>query len=87
MATNILRKAIMIIGARYQGPVVFIRSDGEQSLGQEFQDLIDGLGISWEPSAPDTPAQNGHSERKGGVFIIKIRALRIDAGLPDFLWR
>ena len=85
-ATDILRNAIKMIRTRFKYEVVFIRSDGEKSLGTSFRDLIDELGITFEPSAPATSAQNGHSERKGGLLSVKARALRIEAGLPEFLW-
>ena len=85
-ATEILRKAIKTIQTRFNYKVAFIRSDGETSLGKEFYDLITELGISFEPSAPDTAAQNGHSERKGGILAIKARAMRLQANLPQSLW-
>ena len=75
----------MIIRVRYGAIVVFLRSNRESSLGQVFQDLITELGITWEPTAVDTPAQNGHSERKGGVLLTRVRALGIKAKLPDYL--
>lgn len=85
-ATSIIRQALSIIETRYNGKIVFFRSDGEKALGIEFGDLIAEKGITFEPSAPDTPAQNGHSERKGGILAMKARALRIEAGLPVYLW-
>lgn len=85
-ATKIIQKALNIIETRFNGKIVFFRSDGEKALGIEFDDFISTKGITYEPSAPDTPAQNGHSERKGGVLAMKARAMRIDAGLPTHLW-
>ena len=85
-ATSIIRQALTIIETRYKGKIAFFRSDGEKALGIEFGDLIAEKGITFEPSAPDTPAQNGHSERKGGVLAMKARAMRIEAGLPVYLW-
>jgi len=46
---------------------------------------MDG-GILPERTAPDTPDQNGPSERSGGVIVGKARRLRIDALLPEDLW-
>lgn len=85
-ATEIIRQAINLIETRFSRKVVFIRSDGEKSLGGEFEKFLISKGITFEVSAPDTPAQNGHSERKGGILAMKARALRIDAGLPTNLW-
>ena len=85
-AMEILIKAINIIETRHIGKVVFIRSDEERSLGARFTDFIDEKGIIFEPFASDTPAQNGHIERKGGILLTKARALRLEAGLPAYLW-
>ena len=84
-AFNAVRKGIIIIRVRYGVIVVFLRSNRELSLGQAFQDLITELGIIQEPTAVDTPAQNRHSERKGGVLLIRVRALGVKAKLPDYL--
>lgn len=85
-ATMIIHKAINIIATRYNGKTVFFWSDGEKALGLEFGNFIAGKSIIYEPSFPDTPAQNGHFERKGRVLATKARALRIGAGLPTYLW-
>ena len=85
-ARNILRQAFMLIKQRFKGTVVFLRVDGETSLSSNFLDELKELGITYEASAPYTPAQNGHAERQGGVLAMKARALRIEAGLPANLW-
>ena len=43
-------------------------------------------GITFEASAPYTPEQNGHAERKGGVLIAKARTMRIAANIPRDMW-
>ena len=85
-ARSILKQAFMLIKQRFNGTVVFLRVDGETSLNLNFQDELKELGITYEASAPYTPAQNGHAERQGGVLAMKARALRIEAGLPANLW-
>ena len=85
-ASKICKEAINLIETRFKAKVVFIRSDRERSLGNNFNDLLVEKGITHESSTPYTPEQNGHSERKGGILAMKARALRIDAGLPIFLW-
>ena len=77
---------IAMIKRRFKRDVVFIRSDNEGSFNTAFRDEIKGLGITLEPSSPDTPEQNGHAERKGKMLAIKARALRIEAELPHYLW-
>lgn len=84
-ATRIVREAINIIHIRFNAKIVFLRSDGERSLGNEFNDLLVETGITHESSAPDSPEQNGHSERKEGILTMKARVLRIDAELPNSL--
>ena len=44
-------------------------------------------GITFEPSAPDTHAQNGRAERFGRLIMEKARAMRLSANLPHKLWR
>lgn len=85
-ATTIIKKALNIIATRFNAKVVFFRSDTEASLGKEFDDIISQFGITHEPSAPYTPQQNGHSERLGGILMMKARALRIGSSLPNNLW-
>lgn len=85
-ATETLIRAIHTIETRYGGKVVFVRSDGERALGTEWDTYTAAKGITYEPSAVDTPAQNGHSERMGGILLMKSRAMRIQAGLPVYLW-
>lgn len=64
----------------------YIQSDGESGLGQKWQDLIARRGITFNPSPPDTPDQNGLAERSGGVIMMIARKLRIQSKLPHKLW-
>ena len=52
----------------------------------EFDNFIADLGITQEESAPDTPAQNSHSERIRGILTTKARAIAVAAGLPTYLF-
>lgn len=47
---------------------------------------LETKGITVEPSAPDTQAQNGGAERAVGVTKFKARAMRVGAHLPEKLW-
>ena len=85
-AQQIVPQAIKLISNRFNAKVVFLRSDGERTLGSQFRDFISNMGITYEPSAPDTPDQNGHSEKKGHLICMKARALRIEANLFEYLW-
>ena len=85
-AQEIVRRAVNLIKTRFNKTVAFFRTDGEKSLGGDFHAFIKSLGITYEPSAPDTPAQNGHSEKKGHLLSMKARALSISANLPAYMW-
>lgn len=74
------------ISARFKRRVAFFRSDNETALGNDFKQQLRQRGITWETSSPFTPAQNGSSERSGGIIISKARALRVSANLPEGLW-
>jgi len=64
----------------------YIQSDGESGLGQRWQDLVATRGITFNPSPPDTPDQNGLAERSGGVIMTIARKIRIQSRLPHRLW-
>ncbi|SLM34143.1 Ribonuclease H-like domain [Lasallia pustulata] len=83
---RILLDAVTNIKVRFNAQVIFIHTDNETSLDMEFQAELSAQGITIETSAPDTPAQNGHSERKGGILSTKARTMRVAAGLPTYLW-
>jgi len=64
----------------------YIQSDGEKGLGLEWNELVTARGITFNPSPPDTPDQNGLAERSGGVIMAIARKLRIQGKLPHKLW-
>ncbi|EFZ03308.2 Integrase, catalytic core [Metarhizium robertsii ARSEF 23] len=64
----------------------YIQSDGEKGLGKKWKDFIIMKGITFNPSPPDTPDQNGLAERSGGVIMTIARKLRIQGNLPQNLW-
>lgn len=64
---------------------MFIRSNEETSLSDDFSELLFEKNIIFEPAIPDTQEQNGHAEQKGEILIMKARALQIDVELPHYL--
>ncbi len=65
-ATEIVRQAWNIIRTRFNAKVVFMRSDGEPALGDDFQEIVRETGITFAPSAPDSPDQTAiQNERVG----------------------
>ena len=83
--TKIVRKVINVIKTRFNVTVVFLRSNNERSLNDEFNDLLVETDIIHESSALDSSKQNDHSERKKDILAMKTRVIRIDAELLIFL--
>ena len=82
---RVLKDFIPWVQHRYQLDVNIIRSDNE--LGRKKTlNWLRSQGISFEPSAPNTQAQNGIAEHSGGVIVEKARAMRLSANLPHDLW-
>lgn len=74
------------LSLRYNLDVKIVRSDNELNRIKTKEWMID-VGITFEPCAPDTHAQNGVAERFGRLIMEKARAMRLSAGLPHRLWR
>jgi hypothetical protein len=81
-----LKEFVTFVKTRYNCTVRGFRTDGERSLGKKFQNWIKSKGITLETSAPYTPEQNGSAEHSGGVIILRARAMRVHANLPEDLW-
>jgi transposase InsO family protein len=43
-------------------------------------------GIKHEITMPDTPQQNGVAERMNRTLLDKVRAMLVDADLPESYW-
>ena len=56
---KILKEFVAFVKTRYDCTVRVLRSDGERSLGDNFTSWIKTEGITFDPSAPYTPEQNG----------------------------
>lgn len=85
-ALDTIREFLNMVRTRFGRRVKYFRTDGERTLGREFDMLMDTYGITTERSAPATPAQNGAAERAGGVIVTRARAMRLAAQLPAELW-
>lgn len=83
---DIILDFLQLLKVRFDCQTAFLRSDGEKSLGHAFSQELRRRGITWETSSPYTPQQNGNSEQSGHLIILKARALRVGANLPDRLW-
>jgi len=67
----------------YQTYLCRVHRDNDRAFSHEFTDWLLRKGITDEPTAPYTSAQNGPAERSGGVITTKARAMLIGANLPD----
>jgi hypothetical protein len=85
-STAFMDKTLNLIQTQFGRNVRYIRLDGEKSLCNLFEEIISNRGIKAERTAPDTPAQNGGSERAGRMLITKARTMRIAAKLPANMW-
>ena len=89
-ASSIIKKLsdfILFLKSHYNITVKVIEADNEIStVKPQVERWLASKGITVEPSAPDTQAQNGGAERSGGVNKEKSRAMRLDANLPWELW-
>ena len=62
-----------------------IRAGGELR-SNAFDDWFEEIGIQWEPSAPDTPEQNGVIERGMYIIVGSIRVVHKTYSVPMRLW-
>ncbi|ERF70711.1 hypothetical protein EPUS_09493 [Endocarpon pusillum Z07020] len=87
--TCLLTKAHELVSRRTdeeEPPIEPLSRIGERTLRKAYAEVTKKYKITIERSAPYTAAQNGNTERAGGVLILRARALRIEAKLPDELW-
>ena len=82
---RIITNILSIIKTRYNGKVVFFRSDGKKSFFKEFLNNLANQEILFESSAFYTQSQNNHAERQDKIFIIKVRIMRLHESLPHIL--
>ena len=67
--------------------ILRFRSDGGGEYNStEFQTWLREEGIEWRWTTTATPQSNGISERMNQTIQEGVRAMLIDANLPDFLW-
>ncbi|PON14067.1 hypothetical protein C2W62_31025, partial [Candidatus Entotheonella serta] len=71
---------------QFSTSICIIHRDNDRALQAEYLAWIKVKGIDDEPTAPDTPAQNGPAERSGGVVGSQSRTMQVGANLPDELW-
>ncbi|KAL1990312.1 hypothetical protein VTN49DRAFT_6151 [Thermomyces lanuginosus] len=85
LARQKLQNMLAYIERQFGQQVRVIRCDNETSLEPLFP-YLRSLGIQVETTSAGAPSQNGLAERSWGVLTTRMRALRIDSGLPENLW-
>ena len=80
----LLQDFVTWLELRYNLEVKVIRSDNEMNQ-IKTRDWCNNVGISFEPCAPDTHAQNGGAERFGRLIMEKAQAMRLSTNLPHKL--
>ena len=81
-----LQHLFKLLSTRFKIVPKVVECDNEFARAAAIRDFCNAQGTQMEPSAPDTPAQNGGAERSGGVIKEKARAMAVGANLPDGLW-
>ncbi|CDZ98543.1 gag-pol polyprotein [Phaffia rhodozyma] len=86
-AAGAIKDWIMQVERQTSHRVVTIRSDnGGEYMSNDFTSWLASLGITQQPSIPDTPQQNGKAERTNRTIEEKITALLMEYGLPGSFW-
>lgn len=80
-----LQHLFKLLSTRFKIVPKVVECDNEFARAAVIRDFCHAQGTQIEPSAPDTPAQNGGAERSGGVIKEKARAMAVGAKLPDAL--
>jgi transposase InsO family protein len=66
--------------------VKYFRTDGGGEYEKELKEHLRSLGITHETTAPYSPQQNGVSERLNRTLNEMVRAMLLEANMPDRFW-
>ncbi|QLI71373.1 Retrovirus-related Pol polyprotein from transposon TNT 1-94 [Metarhizium brunneum] len=83
---GVLKAFEAYIRRQFDTSICVIHRDNDRALQSEYVAWVRSQGIDDEPTAPDTPAQNGPAERSGGVIGSQSRTMQVGANFPDELW-
>ncbi|PRQ56600.1 putative RNA-directed DNA polymerase [Rosa chinensis] len=76
-----------LVCTQYDAHVKIFRSDnGGEFVNHSFHDYFQHHGIIHQTSCPQTPEQNGVSERKNRHLLDMARSLLLSANMPKYLW-
>lgn len=81
------QKFSALIHTQFGGQIKVLRSDnGGEFVNSEFQQFFHTHGIIHQTTCPQTPEQNGVSERKNRHLLDIARSLLFSAHMPKYLW-
>ncbi|PRQ56213.1 putative RNA-directed DNA polymerase [Rosa chinensis] len=76
-----------LVQTQYHSTIKVLRSDnGGEYVNHVFQEFFNTHGIVHQTTCPQTPEQNGVSERKNRHLLDMARALLFSAHMPKYLW-
>ncbi|XP_024187552.2 uncharacterized protein LOC112192448 isoform X2 [Rosa chinensis] len=76
-----------LVRTQYDAHVKVFRSDnGGVFINHSFHEYFQHHGIIHQTSCPQTPEQNGVSERKNRHLLDMARSLLLSANMPKYLW-
>ncbi|EED22755.1 hypothetical protein TSTA_062420 [Talaromyces stipitatus ATCC 10500] len=82
-----LERLIEDIEHTFKCVIETIHVDGESSInGNDFKDYCKRKRKTLVTTVPDTPEQNGLSEKAGDIIATRARSMIIEANLPEGLW-
>ena len=84
--SEIIIKIINLIETKYNGKMMFIKSNKEQSLRTQFTDYTNIKDIIFKSFASNTFTQNEHIKRKKDILLTKERTLWFEINLSIYLW-
>jgi len=87
--TSAFKELLSYLQSHYPNfPVARFRSDNGRGeyANTKFQSLLSEYGITFEPSTPHSPHQNGVAERMIQTLSTRARAVMLDAGVPIDFW-
>ncbi|PRQ17544.1 putative RNA-directed DNA polymerase [Rosa chinensis] len=76
-----------LVQTQYNSTIRVLRSDnGGEYVNHFFKDFFQTHGIVHQTTCPQTPEQNGVSERKNRHLLDMARAILFSAHMPKYLW-
>ena len=86
--TKIIESLIKILKNQTKYKVKRWQTDGVKEFKHsEFKTFLNRKKIQWQPSISYAHHQMGVAERVNRTITLRIRTIRLDSGLPVYLWK